>query len=131
MHVPVPKWLKVLNHCCPDMTCPEVAMYRVGHVPKRLCPETAMSRNGYVSKWLCPETAMSRNGHDPKWLCPEVAMSRNGYVPKCPTFGRYGPLNFGIFSYHPGTPLTYVMSKECLDDAKYAFIVLSIAGLHF
>ena len=23
------------------------------------------------------------------------------------------------------------MSKECLDDAKYAFIVLCIAGLHF
>ena len=45
---------------------------------------------------------------------------------------------FGIFSYHPGTPLTCTcqsfamyMSKECLDDAKYAFIVLCIAGLHF
>ena len=23
------------------------------------------------------------------------------------------------------------MSKECLDDAKYAFIVLCIAGFHF
>ena len=44
---------------------------------------------------------------------------------------------FGIFSYHPGTPLTcscqsfdMYMSNECLDDAKYAFIVLCIAGLH-
>ena len=23
------------------------------------------------------------------------------------------------------------MSNECLDDAEYAFVVLSIAGLHF
>ena len=45
---------------------------------------------------------------------------------------------FGIFPYHPGTPLTCTcqsfgmyMSKECLDDAKYAFIVLCIAGLPF
>ena len=70
--------------------------------------------------------------------------------------GRYGPPNFesfcknvhgcqplnphisGIFPYHPGTPLTCTcqsfdmyMSKECLDDAKYAFIVLCIAGLPF
>ena len=50
----------------PDITCPEVAMYRVGHVPKRLCPETVMSRSGYVPKRLRPEVAMSRNGYVPK-----------------------------------------------------------------
>ena len=59
------------------VTRPEVAMYRVGHVPKRLCPETVMSRSGYVPKRLCPEVTMSRNGYVPKLLCPETVMSRN------------------------------------------------------
>ena len=74
------------NRCCSDMTGPEVARYRVGHVPKWQCTELDMSRNGYVPKWLCPETAISRNGSVPKWLCPETVMSRSGYVPK-----RLGP----------------------------------------
>ena len=61
--------------------CPETAMSRNGHVPKRLC---SMSRSGYAPKRLCPETAMSRSGYVPKRSCPEVAMSRNGHVPKRP-----------------------------------------------
>ena len=31
---------------------------------------------------------------------------------------------FGIFSYHPGTPLTCHMSKQCLDDMKRCQICL-------
>ena len=70
----------------PLLTCPEEAMYRVGHVPKWLCTELDMSRSDYVPKRLCPETVMSRSGYVPKRLCPETVMSRNGYVPKwlCP-----------------------------------------------
>ena len=78
------------------MTCPEVAMYRVGHVPKWLCTELDMSRSGYVPSWTCPETVMSRNGYVPKRLCPEVVMSRNGYAPY-KTLSAFSPFILSAF----------------------------------
>ena len=61
------------------MTCPEVAMYIIGHVPKGLCTELDMSRSGYVPKRICPETVKSQNGYVPK--LPVPVPSRVIFVP--------------------------------------------------
>ena len=79
-----------------------------------------MSRSDYAPKRLCPEVVMSRSGYVPKRLCPEVPDIREIWPPKL--------WHLFISSRHS---FDMYMSKECLGDAKYAFIVLSIAGLHF
>ena len=58
------------------------------------------------------------------------------YVGMKPRFGDEAEVGFHIF-YHSFQVVDFVvcinmyMSNECLDYAKYAFIVLCIAGLHF